>query len=276
MAVYAGGREGRVHILVVFLMARVAVVLILRYPDGLEIGARMARRTVQAGVCAHKREARSIVIEVSVIPRGCCVAVQAGSWEVGVLVLVLLLMAREAVILVGRNPYRVEVGAGMTFGAAQADMCSDERESGCVVIEVRIVPRGCIVAVQTGGREVGVLVLVLLLVARETVVLACRHPDRVEFGTDMARRARQADMRTDELETVGNSLMIECCRKERARRVALLAVRRKARMCVLVIRLMAGQAVVLIDRIKDGTQVSRIVARRATEDRMCSDEFESI
>ncbi len=193
-------------------------------------------------------------------------------------------MARDTVVLVGRTEQRLE--SGRRTVARGASDCFVRAYELISISEGSVIERGsrpavCAVAVDTGGREAGALVLfvVLGLVARDTVVLVGRTEQRLEPGRrTVAGRTRQRFVGSNELISVREGSVVEGRSFPGIRAVAIDAGGREAgaRVFFVVLGLMARDTVVLVGWIEQRLKPwRRAVAGRARHRIVGPDEVHS-
>lgn len=164
---------------------------------------------------------------------------------------------------------------------AFVSVCKDGEEIG-IVVEIHIGPNILRMAIDTGGRIAlpAVYLLVIGLVAGETVVLIRRVEQRIEiWWWAVARGAIQRLMNPDEREATRQREVIYLGTFPGIRRMAFEAVRRETatRMLLIIRRLVACMAIVLIDRIEQSIEIWRRTVTRGARQRIVrANECEAI
>ena len=253
-----------VVVVVVGLMARDAVLIAgrRRLEEHGEVGHAVAGFTLELLVRSEQVEAvgGDEVIELGLCPRRGIVAFEAGSGEsgAGVVVVVVGLMAGDAVLIAGRRRLEEhgEVGHAVAGFTLELLVRSEQVEAvgGDEVIELGLCPRRGIVAFEAGSGKTGagVVVIVIGLMTGDAVLVAGRRrlEEHGEIGHAVAGLALELFVRAEQIEAVGGEDMVELIRFPRRGIVAFEACCGKtgAGVIVVVVELMAGEAVLIVSR----------------------------
>lgn len=187
-----------------------------------------------------------------------------------VLLVIIRLVAGQAILLVGRIEKRCEVGQWrMAGGAFEGIMRTNQVEPvrHCAVVEGHPCPGINSVALLAVRREAGacVLLIILGLVARNAVVLARGVEQRIEVRRRrVASRTGQRDVRPDQRKAIGYRGMIERRILPGFAVVTFQAVGRKAATGVLliIIGLMTGQAILIVGGLEARDEIRRRTVTR--------------
>ena len=170
-------------VVVVLLVAGVAVLVVVRrgLEDHGQVGQAVAGAALEAVVCAEEVESVGCgeVVEVGVAPGVGVMAFGAGCGETGagVFVVVIVLMAGDALLVVLSREDRGEVGGAVARSALEAIMRSYEVDParGDQVIEQGALPLEVVMAGFAFSREAGghvvdaACILIVRFVARDTL-----------------------------------------------------------------------------------------------------------
>jgi hypothetical protein len=252
------------YIIVLIIHLRLPVFVAYDAGENREVvGIRMAggaTRPLILVITIKDGEEVVIVVEGRIVPSVDVVTFEAGRRVAlsAVLLLIVGFVAAKAIVLVDGRKQRREIRRRRMAGIAREYLVRPDKVEaigGGRMAEGRAHPGiiGVALLAFKGETVSGVLLVVIGLVARQTVLIIFRIEQRSEIRRRrVARGTLQRVMCAQQLESVGRLGMIEDSIFPGVDVVAFETGRREtgARMLLVIIRLMTGQAVVLIRGIE--------------------------